>query len=533
MRQKRGIGRSSISRRKFLKLTAAAGATAALATRPAPLLAGAPARGGGKKDLVYGAFGGDPGNLSPVIRLDINAGIIVYNIFDNLVMPNYKTRQIEPLLAESWRNVDPLTWQIKLREGVKWHKGYGEVTAEDLAYTFNFHFESKSWQINTALFAVDNVKVVSKYVAEVKLKQPLGAFPGVVMGYGGLLVSKKAHQEMGAEKHSRNPVGNGPFVFDSFVGGKEVIVKKNNEYWKKGLPYLEEIVFRPIPDSHVRLQALEKGELDFITHPDAKDVPEARKNANLVYLSTAGWNWDYQCFAFAPHQKPDFPNQNKLVRQAISYAVDREAIKREIYFGEATVTDSPIPEGFLGYRPGPLRYPKTADLKKAQELMAQAGAKGYEVEVLTSDKDWLRRELELVAAMVSQIGITYKIRNLDMGSFNNLWLNDKYQQLLEDITIVSPDPDSCVWWFNHSKGRIASGYNAPEVDKMLDGARAESDPKKRETLYHQVVDRVLEDSPKIYHVHVNYVRLHKKGLAGFNPSPQEYIELFTTAQWGS
>ncbi|MBI2867862.1 MAG: twin-arginine translocation signal domain-containing protein [Chloroflexi bacterium] len=532
MKKMENVRLSGVSRRKFLKLSAAAGAMGVLSA-PTARLAAAPAKGGGKKSLIYGAFGGDPGNLSPVIRFDINAGIIMYNIFDNLVMLNYKTRKIEPLVAESWKNIDPLTWQIKLREGVKWHKGYGEVTAEDLVYTWTYHVESKSWQINTALFAVDSVKAVSKYVAEVKLKQPFGAFPGVVMGYGGLLVSKNAHQEMGAEKHSRNPIGNGAFVFDSIIGGREVVLKKNKDYWKKGLPYLEEIVFRPIPDSHVRLQSLEKGELDFITHPDAKDVPEARKNPNLVYLSTPGWNWDYQAFTFPPHQKPDFPNQNKLVRQAISYAVDREAIKKEIYFGEATVTDSPIPEGFLGYRPVPIRYPKNGDLNKAKELMAQAGVKGYEVEVITSDKDWLRRELELVAAMVSQIGITYKIRHHDMGSYNNLWLNNKYQQLLEDITIVSPDPDSTVWWFLHSKGNIASGYNVPEMDKMLDDARAEADPKKREALYHRIVDRTLEDCPKIYHVYVNYVRLHKKGLGGFNPSPQEYIELFTNARWGA
>ncbi len=526
------IRQTSISRRRFVQLSAAAGIAAALPT-PWARSGQAPAKLSGKKNLIYGAFGGDPGNMSPVIRSDIPGSIIMHNLNDNLVRPNYQTRVIEPLLAESWRNVDPLTWQIKLRSGVKWHKGYGEVTAEDLAYTWNFHFESKSFQINTALFAVASVKPISKYVAEVKLKQQFGAFPGVVMGYGGLLVSKKAHQEIGPDKHSRNPIGCGPFVFESISGGGEVVLRKNTEYWKKGQPYLEEVVYRPIPDSHVRLQALEKGEVDFITHPDAKDVPEARKNPNLEYLSTSGWNWDYQSFSFAPFQKPDFPNQNKLVRQAISYAVDREAIQKEIYYGEATITDSPIPMGFLGYRPGPLRYSKNADLKKAKELMAQAGVKGYEVEVLTSDKDWLRRELELVAAMVSQIGITYKIRNLDMGSFNNLWLNDKYSQLLEDITIVSPDADSCVWWFNHSKGRNAAGYNVPEVDKLLDDARAEADTKKREVLYQKVVDRIIDDCPKIYHVHVNYVRIHKKGLTGFSPSPQELIELFGTSRWGA
>jgi peptide/nickel transport system substrate-binding protein len=516
---------SGLSRRRFLELTTATGLAGALA--PAAPRAAA----GGKKSLVFGLFGGDPGNLSPVIRYDVAASIIMLNLYDGLGDVNYQTRQVEPLVAEAWAPLSPLTWRIKLREGVTWHKGYGELTAEDLVYSWNYHFESKSWQANTALFAVERVTAVGTHVVEVKLRQPFGAFPGLVMGYGGLLVSKKAHEEMGAEQHSRQPIGNGPFVFASIVGGKEVVLRKNPDYWKKGLPHLEELVFRAIPDSHVRFQALEKGEVDFATHPDAKDVPEARKNPTLMYLSVPGWNWDYQAFTFPPHQKPDFPTQNRLVRQAIAYAVDREAIRREIYFGEATVSDSPIPDGFLGHRPGPLRYPRQGDLRKARELMARAGVKGFEVEVITSDKDWLRRELELVAAMVGQIGITYKIRHHDMGSYNNLWLNNKYQQLLEDITIVSPDPDSTVWWFHHSQGRNAGGYHVPEMDKLLDDARAEGDPRKREGLYHRIVDRVLDDCPKIYHVHVNYVRLHKKGLVGFEPSPEEGTARFVNARW--
>ena len=522
---KKRINRSlNVNRRTFLKMSAAGiGGLGMILSSHIP-----PAIGAGKKNLIHGLWGGDPGNLSPVIRWDMSSGVIMYNINDNLVQPNYKNRVIEPLLAESWKNIDPLTWQIKLREGVKWHKGYGDVTAEDLVYTWNFHIESKSFQVQAALWPIESLKVLSKYVAEVKLKQPFGAFPGVVMGYCGLLVSKKAHQEMGSEAYSRNPIGTGPFVLESIVGGKEVVLKKNATYWKKGLPHLEELIFRVIPDSHVRLQSLLRGELDFITHPDPKDVSEARKNSNFVYTSVPGWNWDYQSFNLL---RKELPHQNKLVRQAIAYAIDREAIQKEIYYGEATVNDCQIPYGYLGYRQPPIRYPKNGDLKKANELMAKAGVKGYEVEVITSDKDWLRRELELVTAMVSQIGITYKIRNLDMGSFNNIWMNNKYDQLCEDITIVSPDPDSTSYWFLHSKGVVASGYNQPEMDKMLDDARAESDPKKREVLYHKIVDLTLEDCPKIYHVNVNLVRFYKKGLEGFEPAPQEDRELFVNTRW--
>ncbi|MHB1004734.1 MAG: ABC transporter substrate-binding protein [Chloroflexota bacterium] len=555
--QKRGPTR--LNRRTFLQLSAVAGATGLLAAcstpsaqptaaptaaatqapKPAATAApaaaaqptAAPAKAAAKKNLIYGIFGGDPGNLSPVIRTDINAGIIQHNIYDNLVKPNYKTRVMEPLTVEAWENVDPLTWRVKIREGMKWQKGYGPVTAEDLVYSFDYHISSKSWQITTALFAYESGKVISPYVAEIKLKQPFGAFPGVVLGYGGPIVSKKAHEEMGPEKHSRNPIGNGPFQLDKWTAGSELVLKKNPDYWQKDMPYLEELVFRIIPDSHVRLQALDKGEIDFMTHPDAKDVADARKNANYVYSSTPGWNWDYQCFNQTDFVPKDSPWRKKEVRQAMSYAVDREAIQKEIYYGEATISDSPIPEGFLGFRPVPIKYPKNGDLKKAKELMAQAGVKGFDVEVITSDKDWLRRELELVAAMMSQIGVNFKIKNQDMGSFNNVWLNDKYQHLLEDITIVSPDPDSTVWWFLHTGARNASGYSVPEVDKWLDDARAEADPKKREPMYFSIVDRVLEDCPKIYHCHVNYVRLFKKGITGFEPSPQEYIEKFGNVRW--
>src|ERR1700761_9326853 len=100
--------------------------------------------------------------------------------------------------------------------------------------------------------------------------------------------------------------------------------------------------------------------------------------------------------------------------------------------------------------------------------------------------------------MVSQIGITYKIRNLDMGGYNNLWLNQKFDQVLEDITLVAPDPDATSWWFMHSKGAI-SGYNNPAMDTLLDGGRSELDQGKREKIYTDIVDLTLEECQMIFH----------------------------------
>jgi peptide/nickel transport system substrate-binding protein len=487
----------------------------------------APAFAQAKRDLRVGVYGGEIGNLSPVIRYDTRDSRIFHNIFDQLVSINFEKRTIEPLMALEWSNPDPLTWRIKLREGVKWQKGFGEFTAEDVAYTWNFHLSSKSFQVGTALFPLDSVKTDGKYVVEVKTKTPFGAFPGVTMGYGGTIISAKAHQEMGNQAYSATPVGNGPFQIES-KRGTELELVRHPDYWRPGLPKMDKVLYRAIPDSSTRLQALVKNELDFVTHPDPKDLAEMRKNTNFTVKSTPGWEWDYQQFNLTGAS--DLPFKNKLVRQAISYAIDREAIVKEIYYGEALATDNQIPAGYKGYRGAMLKYPKNGDLKKAKELMAQAGVKGYEVEVSTSDKDWLRKELELVAAMVSQIGINYKIKNMDIGGFNNVWLKRTYDQQLEDITLVSPDPDATSWWFLHSKGSV-SAYSNPTMDTLLDEGRTELDQSKRETIYHKVVDLTLEDLPFIYHCNTNNIQVYNKNLTGFFPTPQEYLEKLDTIAW--
>ena len=512
-----------ISRRTVLKAAATGGGLAISQAFPfAPAIAQ-----GTRRDLRAGVFGGDFGNLSPVVRFDIQGGLIVYNVFDNLIRINFASREIMPWLAEDWSNPDPLTWRVKLREGVKWHRGYGEFTAADVIYTWNFHLESKSWQVGTALFPVDTIKAEGDYVVEVKTRIPFGAFPGVTLGYGGLMVSEKAHREIGDQEYSARPIGHGPFMVES-VRGNEIELVRNPDYWRPDLPRLDVLHIRAIPDSSVRLQALMRGEIDFMTHPDPKDVATARENADYTTVSTAGWNWDYQQFNLRADN--NLPYHDKRVRQAISYAIDREAIVQEIYNGEATITDNQIPPGYLGHRQSLMRYPKNGDLARARELMAEAGVSGYEVEVITSDKDWLRKELELVAAMVSQIGINYRIRNLDIGGFNNLWLNKNFEQHLEDITLVAPDPDATSWWFLHSAG-ASSASGSPDMDALLDGARSELDPGKREAMYHQIVDATVEECPLIYHCNVNYVQVFDKRLQGFTPTPQEYFQLHDETTW--
>ena len=409
------LSTSRLSRRAFNRgVASATGAGLALGSGIAPAFAQ------GKRELVYGMWGGAVGNLSPVIRHDNQAGILIYNLFDGLVRPNYAKGTIEPLVAEAWSNPDPLTWRIKMREGIKWQAGYGEVTASDLAYTWQVHLDTKSWQVRTSLPQVDSFKTDGKYVLEVKLKQPLGAFPGITMGYGGLIVPESAPPGDGQTTRSASTrSGTAPSCWSRWWARRSSS-RRTPTTGNPGLPHMDRVVAPGVPRRERAPAIPAQGrESILLSHPDNKDVPEVAQNPDFVTHSTPGWNWDYQHFNLSANK--DMAYHDKLVRQAISYAIDREAIKQEIYHGQATETDNAIPPGFLGHRESLLKYPRNGDLAKAKDLMAQAGVAGYEVEVMCSDKDWLRRELELVAAMVSQVGINYRIRNLDIGTFNNLW----------------------------------------------------------------------------------------------------------------
>ncbi len=182
-------------------------------------------------------------------------------------------------MALEWANPDPLTWRIKLREGVKWQKGYGELTADDLAYTWNFHMESKSFQMGTALFPLDTVKADGKYVVEVKTKQPFGAFPGVTMGYGGTIISAKAHKEMGNQAYRRHPRSATDRSRSKASAARRSCWRRTPTTGSRVSPSSTGSSTVPIPDSTTRLQALVKNELDFVTHPDPKEVAAMRKNA--------------------------------------------------------------------------------------------------------------------------------------------------------------------------------------------------------------------------------------------------------------
>ena len=507
------------------------GAAATAAPTMAPTTPPKPARA----DAVLGMTSAARG-LDPFYIASPNDLALMTSLYDSLFDIDFETMQIVPVLVEEWEQMDDLTWAFKLKEGVQFHKGYGEMTADDWTFWVNKIVTEKAppyFVMGSGM--ITEAVVTDKYAFEVHLREPWAAFPLTsLVSYGGFVLSSKAYEEMGSEDFAVNPIGAGPLELESWTPGGEVVMKKFEDYHNPDLPKLEKLVYQGIEDRVVRMEKIRNGEIDFTVGLDKKDMDTLREDSNLQVLDAGGWNWDYITFNTS---LPERPWLDKRVRQAISYAVDRTAIVESIYYGGATLEDDSLPAGYLGADPDQQFYPNTADLDKAKGLMAEAGyADGFTMPCMTSDKENLRRELQIIADQLRQINIEVEIEQTDAGTYRSRWQNFEFETISEDAGMASPDSDSALYWWYHSGPEGGSnlgsdGYSNTDLDALLDQARQSSDLDERATLYRQACEVIAEDCPKVVICNVNEEWVLNAGLEGFYPSPQRMFPYFKTMGW--
>jgi peptide/nickel transport system substrate-binding protein len=553
------LGRGRMSRRAFLKAAtglglsmpaamtllqgcapaggpeptaAPAGETPAPADTPVPTTAPA---GPAKTSAIIGQ-GATPSGLDPFFIANPYDLALYMSVFDSLFDLDFDTMEIVPIMVEEWEQTDDVTWAFKLKEGIQFHKGYGEVTAEDWCFWVNKIVTEKAppyFIMGSGM--VKEAVVTGTYTFEAHMSEPWAAFPLTsLVSYGGVVPCKKAYEEMGPEEFAVNPIGAGPFELESWTPGGEVVLKRFEDYHDPSLPKLDELVFQGIPDVVVRMEKIRNGEIDFTVGLDKKDMPTLREDPNIQVLDAGGWNWDYITFNL---DLPDRPWLDTRVRKAICYAVDRTAIVNSIYYGGATLEDDSLPAGYLGADPDQEFYPNTADLDKARELMDEAGyADGFTMPCMTSDKENLRRELQVVADQLRQINIEVEIEQTDAGTYRARWQNYEFETILEDAGMASPDSDSALYWWYHTapeggSNLGADGYSNPDLDAILEEARQNSDSDERARLYREACEIIAEDCPKVIICNVNEEWVLNAGLEGFYPTPQRMFPYFKTMGW--
>jgi peptide/nickel transport system substrate-binding protein len=460
----------------------------------------------------------EPANLDFLHEHEMGGTMVDWDIYDQLARYNYQKQALEPELATSWKQTSPTTWIVNLRHGVQFQFGYGEMTAADVAFGVNYALSTSS-DISFLYSGIKKVVALSKYQVEYVLTAPDTAFlMAAVQGFGGQVLSSAAYKKLGAQAFGRKPVGSGPFEVQNWVSGDHITLVRNPTYWNAGQIKLQTINIRFVPDPTVKENLLTTGQVQFVDAVNYQDISKLQANPDLRVDNATGWNWNYISFGTV-----DGPFGNKLVREAFQYAIDRQQIAQAVYFGWARPAYSPLPPNFMYADPAldALLQPVANDAK-AKALLKQAGyPNGFSYTAIVPNTADIQREAVIIAQQLQAVGIKLTLKIEDNATYDSQQRKAGAYVDFNQITIMSPDPDSAINWFWHTDGILTRNYSDPTIDKLIDEGRALPDGPKRQAIYQSLQKAMLDQSWFVYVDHRSLVRVMSKHVMGYVATPQD------------
>ena len=449
------------------------------------------------QDLVI-AQGADITTLDPTQATQIHNLNLFYNVYDALVTWDPKDiGKLMPELAVSWKSVDPLTWQFKLRQGVKFHNGE-PFNADAVKFTVDRLITKGVHQVYGGFSTIERADVVDAYTVNIVTGKPDPILVKRFAGYGGQMLPPQYIKQVDWKTFAIKPVGTGPYKFVEWVKDDRVVLEANPTYWR-GVPKIKRVIWKPIPDNFARVAALTRGEAQIITKVIPDHVSQIQQagccrvehtltNLVTVYLINA--------------QKG--PLANPKVRQALNYAVDKDKIIKELYKGYAIPIGSGIPNTDFGYNPKIKPYPY--DPAKAKALLTEAGfANGVDVDVQSGNGIHLndRQLSEAVALMLQDVGVRAKIGVLEPSQRSQLLRANTFPGLLlADPASTTYDTDGVLWRLRGPGGIIhqawPGNYEGTPFYKMMEEARVTLDSGKRLKIYHEAAQVWHDEAPELF-----------------------------------
>ncbi len=475
------------------KSTTSAGPSGGAAT-------GAPTAGG----TLKAALTGEPDTIDPATSTIYTGAQVYDNIFNKLIDLDVSNK-FYGQLATAWNAPDDKTWVFDLVDNATFHNGE-TFGPDDVVYTFDRILDPKTASSYAPLYnAIDKVEASGPTQVTFHLKTSFGPFLSNLAN-NGEIVNQVAIE---SKDPSRNAIGTGPFEFVEWVQGDHITLKKNDNYFLSGKPFLDEILFRFLLVDQSRVDALQSGDLNWSDAVPLQQLNALRSDPayNYVTSTTAGIP-DYIAMNTV---KPPF--DDKLVRQAVYWALDRDAIRQVAYFGAGESGIEEVPTGSSWYDGSPLVAP---DVEKAKSLLQQAGVTTpLEVEYLGLPQyPELLKTGEVMQQQLDAVGIKMNIKQVEVGVWFNAFIKGDYQitSAYQERTI---DPDNFYALVIHSGGDInTTGYSNPEADRLIDQARTETDEQTRFDLYKQLRQIVFDDSPIIFAHYETINYLMQKDVVG-------------------
>jgi len=502
-----------LTRRDLLKGAAALGAAAAV-----PLTAGGPAlaQTTQKKELIT-AQSGDVSKFDPHYSTSSNDVRVSFNLFDNLTS-RHPDGKLYPGLATEWKLEGPTTWRFKLRQGVKFHNG-DPLTSADVKYSIERTYDpAAKTMVATVFGTIEKVDAPDASTIVITTKKPDPLLAARLAFYGGQVVPKKYLESVGNDAFNAKPIGSGPVRFTSWVKDDRAILEANPDYWG-GKIDMDRWIMRPIPETAPRIAALLKGEVDAITQlpPDQEERVAGNASTRVAGALYAG------LYVLAVNSKRP-PLDNPLVKQALSLAIDREAIVKELWRGRGVVPNGPIAKGdnhFDASLP-PLAY----NPAEAKARLQKAGYKGEEIFIETTvayvSQD--KAMAEAIAAMWKDVGVNVKVEVIEYSVRAQKNREKSFKGVFwSDPTSTLSDPDGMMWRLL-GPGGPQDYWREAKFDELGNAARFSVDEKFRGQSYKEMTKIFLEHLPWLPVIQP-YEDYGIQKYIDFTPNPNQQFEI--------
>lgn len=456
--------------------------------------------GGGKarvsKHIVL-ALGSDIKSLDPHKSNDGPSILTWHLMFNTLVNLDVEKRQVVPALAERWETPDPKTVRFHIRKGVKFHDG-SPLTARDVEFSIKRLLDPATKSPAAYLLnVIDTIKADDDYTVTVTTKDPFAPILYHFTHPAASIVPEAVVKAKG-EDFARSPVGTGPFKFVSYAKGDRVEFERNPDYWD-GAPVPEKVTIRIIPEPSTQVAELESGGVHLAFNVPPQEVSRLRENKDLEVLAVMGWGVQGLIFNLERD-----PFKDVRVRQALNYALDKEAIVKHVEYGLGEPAAQILSPVVFGYNANLKPYPH--DPAKAKQLLAEAGyPNGFETKILVWNMERFVRFAEAVQAQLAEVGVKAKLDVIEFGTALEMAYKGDFDITLMQWGTTTLDGDYSMYALMHSDSWGPEGnwghYRNPEVDGLIMKARTSPDVKVREEAYQKASELILQDAPWIFSHH--------------------------------
>jgi len=479
----------------------------------------------GPQGTLVRALSTFPNSLDLPQCAERNASTTAWHIYDNLVWLNDEGI-LEPALAESWEvSEDGTEYIFHLRKGVTFHNGE-PFNADAVVFSWQrakdggFEY-SNLWQLATSVEKVDD------YTVKITTEGPDALFLTTVED-NWAMIPPKYFQEVGQEGFDEHPMGTGPFMFVEWVKGDRIVMKANPNYWREGVPKIETVIFRPIPESATRVAAIQTGEVDIVHRLSSEEAKTLLGVPNVTVIKYPVERVYYVAFNNLTTGVGQ-PTEDARVRIAMNYAVDVDAIIDALFDGFAKPAIGFVTTGELGYdNAEPFGY----DPEKAKALLAEAGyPDGFEMDMACPAGAYTHFEevCEAVAGYLGDVGIDVNLEIMESGHYWDLEANKELPPLFGDSwSAVGMEAYRRLLGALGGPDAAYSSWYDEEIARLLDEIKMTIDQEARAELYRELQAYMREDPPFIYLYEPYTFEAINTRVQEYKPRPAETYFLYDT-----